>query len=116
MLRNTTAMKNLPHSLADNQQTPYDSFRLLKGSVTGQKQVSFYARELAIIRNNKLLTEAKYNDHLVDVASGQGFDYHYNVLDMGGITPDEKFYDARKIEDFKNSIRFKKADRTIPVV
>jgi len=115
MLYNITSANHLPHEIANNQQTPYDNVRLLKGAPVGQKQVNFYAQELAILRCKKLLTQARYDKHLAGLSAG-GYDYHHNVLDMGGITADQKFYDKQKIADYVSAIRFKKADRTVPVL
>jgi len=116
MLNNITSFKNLPHTLTENQQTPFDSVRLLKGSNPGAKLINHYCHELSVLRNNKLITEDKYDNHLVDVNGRGKFDYHHNVLDMGGILPDEKFYDPEKVDDIVSRIRFKKADRVVPVL
>jgi hypothetical protein len=115
MLNNITSFKNLPHTLTDNQQTPFDSVRLLKGSPPGQKVIGHYCHELAVLKNNKLITEDKYDNHLVDVNCGR-YDYHHNVLDMGGILATEKFYDPERVNDIVSRIRFKKADRVVPVL
>jgi len=115
MLNSVTARKHLPHSTLDNQQTHYDSVRLLKGSAPGRKQVNFYSTELALVKNSKLFSSRCQSDHLLDVLDGH-FDFHQNHSGMGGISADQKFYDPEKVKDYTGAIRFKDPQRTVPAV
>jgi len=115
MLNAVTAREHLPHCLFDNQQTHYNSVRLLKGSVPGRQQVNYYASELGVLRNNKLFAQQCQDDHLVDVLAGK-FDFSKNYSGMGGIGSDEKFYDPEKVKDYTGSIRFKDPQRTVAVL
>eukprot|EP00090_Calanus_glacialis_P022402 TRINITY_DN3456_c0_g1_i7.p1 TRINITY_DN3456_c0_g1~~TRINITY_DN3456_c0_g1_i7.p1 ORF type:complete len:223 (-),score=78.21 TRINITY_DN3456_c0_g1_i7:71-739(-) len=115
MLNTVTCRKHLPHTLLDNQQTHYDSVRLLKGSAPGQKQATYYSTELGVVKNSKLFSAKCQSDHLLDVLQGQ-FDFHQNNSGMGGITSDQMFYDPEKIKDYTGAIRFKDPQRTVPVL
>eukprot|EP00091_Calanus_sinicus_P016381 TRINITY_DN35700_c0_g1_i1.p1 TRINITY_DN35700_c0_g1~~TRINITY_DN35700_c0_g1_i1.p1 ORF type:complete len:122 (-),score=32.12 TRINITY_DN35700_c0_g1_i1:27-392(-) len=77
MLNTVTCRKHLPHTLLDNQQTHYDSVRLLKGSAPGHKLATYYSTELGVVKNSKLFSAKCQSDHLLDVLQGQ-FDYHQN--------------------------------------
>eukprot|EP00090_Calanus_glacialis_P009452 TRINITY_DN17825_c0_g1_i1.p1 TRINITY_DN17825_c0_g1~~TRINITY_DN17825_c0_g1_i1.p1 ORF type:complete len:238 (+),score=51.04 TRINITY_DN17825_c0_g1_i1:49-714(+) len=115
MLNTVTARTHLPHTMLDNQQTHYDSVRLLKGSAPGRKQVNYYASEIGVLKNNKLFSERCQYNHLMDVLDGR-FGLSQNHSGMGGITADQKFYDPEKVKDYTGSIRFKDPQRTVPVL
>jgi len=114
MLTTVTSRKHLPHSLIDNQQTHYDSVRLLKGSTPGQKQLNYYSTELGIVKNNKQFSARCQSDHLLDVLQGH-FDFQ-NHSGMGGIASDQMFYDPEKVKDYTGAIRFKDPQRAVPVL
>eukprot|EP00092_Neocalanus_flemingeri_P066809 GFUD01081439.1.p1 GENE.GFUD01081439.1~~GFUD01081439.1.p1 ORF type:complete len:222 (+),score=70.97 GFUD01081439.1:39-704(+) len=114
MLNTVTSRKHLPHSLLDNQQTHYDSVRLLKGSAPGRKQVNYYSSELGVVKNSKQFSARCQSDHLLDVLDGH-FDFQ-NHSGMGGISADQKFYDPEKVKDYTGAIRFKDPQRTVPVL
>jgi len=115
MLNAVTSMGHLPHGRSDNQQTHYDSVRLLKGAAPGRKQVSFYSSELNCLRNSKLFSSRCQTDHMADVLAGN-FDWSVHHTGMGGITPDQKFYDPERVKDYTGSIRFKDPERAVPVL
>ena len=70
--------------------------RLLKGAAPGRKQVSFYSSELNCLRNSKLFSSRCQTDHMADVLAGN-FDWSVHHTGMGGITPDQKFYDPERV-------------------
>lgn len=110
-----TSRTHLPHSKLDNQQTHFDSVRLLKGAAPGRKQVSFYSSELNCLRNSKMFAQRAQIDHLYDVLAGKSniwkitsiFDickpssgnYSWSIhhTGMGGPTADQKFYDPERV-------------------
>merc|ERR1711970_1504567 len=96
MLNTVTARAHLPHALHDNQQTHYDSVRLLKGAPPGRKQVTYYTSELGVLNGV--------------------FDHSQNHSGMGGVTADQKFYDPERVKDYTGAIRFKDPQRSVPVL
>jgi len=115
MLTSVTSRKHLPHSLLDNQQTHYDSVRLLKGCAPGHKMVNYYSTELGMVKNSKTFSARCQSDHLLDVLQGH-FDSHLNSSGMGGITSDQMFYDPEKVKNYTAAIRFKDPQRSVPVL
>jgi len=115
MLNTVTARAHLPHALHDNQQTHYDSVRLLKGAPPGRKQVTYYTSELGVLKNNQVFAEKVQGDHLLDVLNGV-FDHSQNHSGMGGVTADQKFYDPERVKDYTGAIRFKDPQRAVPVL
>ena len=105
MLNTVTSRADLPHSLADNQQTHYNSVRLLKGAVPGRQQVQHYTTELAILRNSKQFSARCQADHLDQVLTGN-FSWCLSSTGLGGITADQKFYDPERVKDYTGSIRY----------
>merc|ERR1711934_272966 len=67
-LNGVTSRTHLPHGLFDNQQTHYDSVRLLKGGAPGREQVSYYAGELNCIRNSKMFASKCQSGHLTEIS------------------------------------------------
>ena len=114
-----TSRTHLPHSKFDNQQTHFDSVRLLKGAAPGRKQVSFYSSELNCLKNSKMFAQRAQTDHLYDVLAGQNrilegiqntrrneailwsisgnYSWSIHHTGMGGPTADQKFYDPERV-------------------
>merc|ERR1712226_344051 len=115
MLNAVTSMGHLPHTQLDNQQTHYDSVRLLKGAAPGRKQVNFYTGELNCIRNSKTFARRCETEHRADVLAGH-FDWSVHHTGMGGVSVDQKFYDPQRVKDYTGSIRFKDPERSVPVL
>jgi len=112
MLATVTSRKHLPHSLLDNQQTHYDSVRLMKGSAPSHNP---YSSELAMVKNSKLFSARCQSDHLLDVLQGH-FHSDQNPSGLGGITSDQLFYDPEKVKNYTGAIRFKDPQRSVPVL
>merc|ERR1711976_596698 len=114
-LNGVTSRTHLPHGLFVNQQTHYDSVRLLKGDAPGRKQVSYYAGELNCIRNSKMFASRCQADHLTEVLAGN-YGWSLQSTGMGGPTADQKFYDPERVKNYTGPIRFKDPERTVPVL
>lgn len=115
MLNTVTTRSNLPHTRENNQQTHFDSVRLLKGDPPGRHLVNHYTRELGVLRNNKSFANRCQDNHLMDVMDGN-FNIENNHYGMCGITSDQKFYDPEKVKGYTKTIRFKDPQRVIPTV
>merc|ERR1712107_18107 len=70
MLTTVTAMKALPHTQFDNQQTSFDSVRLKKGAPLGQMTRNFYTQQLGILKNSKNFVKNTQAQHLDEVMCG----------------------------------------------
>jgi len=115
MLNVVTTRKDLPHTPLENQQTYFDSVRLLKGDPPGRDLVNFYTRELAVGLSNANYTRKYQDDYLQDILDGN-FLTTKRFNGMGGTPPDAPFYDKKRIQDFMVSMRFKDPMRTVPDV
>jgi len=115
MLNAATTRKSLPHSVAENQQTFFDSVRLLKGDPPGRNLVNYYKRELGVGLSNANYNVKYQNDYLQDIMDGK-FNTTKGFNGMGGTLPDAPFYDQKKIEDFVLTMRFKDPLRTVPAI
>merc|ERR1712122_189631 len=67
MLTTVTAMKALPHTQLNNQQTSFDSVRLKKGAPLGQMTRNFYTQQLGILKNSKNFVKNTQAQHLDEV-------------------------------------------------
>jgi len=95
-----------PHSPLDNNNTAYNSIRLLKGAPLGQENVNHYISELSIEKANRKKEDAKRRQHLVKVeAFDDEFDYHHKLFGDGAVNRDEKFYNPQMVKDYINQIR-----------
>jgi len=112
MLNTVTSRNILPHTLINNQQTHYDSVRLLKGDPPGRYEVNHYRSELGIMKNSKDFSDQCIDNHLRDV--NDGLFTQDNHGGHGGITADQKFYDPKKVKEYTSAIRFKNPQRHIP--
>jgi len=113
MLNTVTAWKELPNTPLDNQQTFFNSVRLLKGEVPGRKVRNFYTTELGVIKNSKEFQRQCQSDHLAEVMSGI---YRDGISGLGGPTADQPFYDPERVKNYTGSIRFKDPERHIPAI
>jgi len=111
MLNTVTCRKHLPHTALDNQQTPFDSVRLLKGGVPGRQQRNFYTTELGVLKNSKEFARRSQATHLGEVMCGI---YRDGGTGYGGPAADETFYDPAKVNSYTSAIRFKDPERVIP--
>jgi len=115
MLNVATSRKTLAHTPLDNQQTYFDSVRLLKGDPPGRDLVNFYKRELGVGLSNAQHSLKYQEAYLQDILGGN-FTTTRSFNGTGGTPPGAKFYDKKKIEDFMLSLRFKDPQRTVPVL
>jgi len=111
MLNSVTCRKELPHTCLENQQTHYDSVRLLKGDPPGRHQRNFYTTQLGLVKNSKVFAANCQAQHLAEVMCGI---YQDGGSGMGGPTADEHFYDPEKVKSYTSAIRFKDPQRVIP--
>ena len=111
MLNTVTTRKHLPHTVLDNQQTGFDSVRLLKGEVPGTKQRNFYTTELGVVSNNKKFAARCQADHLAEVSVGL---YRDGGSGYGGPTADQLFYDPERVKNYTSAIRMKDPQRVLP--
>jgi len=93
MLTTVTAMKALPHTQLDNQQTAFDSVRLKKGAPLGQMTRNFYTQELGVLKNSKDFVKNTQANHLNEVMCGV---YRDGGSGYGGPAADEKFFDPER--------------------
>jgi len=114
MLNVLTSRKNLPHTSLENQQTHFDSVRLLKGAPPGRKQVNYYTGELAQLAISQEWQAACSANHLMDVMTGN-YSSDSSSYGLGGPS-DQKFYDADYIKAVTNAIKFKDPQRVLPVL
>jgi len=93
MLTTVTAMKALPHTQLDNQQTAFDSVRLKKGAPLGQMTRNYYTQELGVLKNSKDFVKHTQAQHLDEVMCGV---YRNGGSGYGGPAADEKFFDPER--------------------
>jgi len=95
-----------PHSPTDNNTTPFNNVRLLKGAPLGQETVNHYISELSIEKANNRKEADKRRQHLVFIeAFDDEFDYHHKLFGDGAVNRDEKFYNPDLVRDYVNKIR-----------
>merc|ERR1719460_3606437 len=111
MLTTVTAMKALPHTQLDNQQTAFDSVRLKKGAPVGQMTRNFYTQELGVLKNSKNFVRNTQAQHLNEVMCGV---YRSGGSGYGGPASDEKFFDPEKVKNYTSAMRFKNPERVLP--
>jgi len=92
MLNTVTSRNILPHTPINNQQTHFDSARLLKGDPPGRHLVNYYTSELGILKNSK-----QFSDHCID--------NHLRDINEGLYT---------QVKEYTSAIRFKNPQRHVP--
>jgi hypothetical protein len=106
LMKDIVTDRRQPHSPTDNNTTPFNNVRLLKGAPLGQETVNHYISELSIEKANRRKEADKRRQHLVFIeAFDDEFDYHHKLFGDGAVNRDEKFYNPDLVRDYVNKIR-----------
>jgi hypothetical protein len=103
MIHAAASVRSQPHSPMDNENTPFDAMRLLRGAPPGRERVQFYASELAIMKKHTDEYHRKRRQHLFNVTSLGEYDYHYKLF-QGSADRNYKFHDPELIADYVRKI------------
>jgi len=106
LMKDIVTDRRKPHSPLDNNNTSFNSVRLLKGSPLGQEAVNHYISELSIEKKHRKKDAEKRRKHLVKIeAFDDEFEYHHKLFGDGAVNRDEKFHNPQKVLDYVNQIR-----------
>jgi len=104
MIHAAASVRNQPHSPTDNENTPFNSIRLLRGAPPGRERVQHYSSELGIIKKHTDDFHNKRRQHLFNLQNLGEYEYHYNLY-RGAADRDYKFHDPELIADYVRKVK-----------